>query len=183
MKSIPLLIAAASAALLAGCSSGPSKQHEHWSANSVGPRVGYYLTGYDSEVDGEYVEYQWRKKQNIRRTLRRHLLNDNPENPFTMPAEAPNTSRPLHSPLPNPFNYFGVEALVFGGITYAAGGTFIPIPVDSLIATFSPGGGREFVEGIQETAEPAGILLLTVLPGESYETDAVITGWSTPAGH
>jgi len=167
MKSIPLFIAASAAITLAGCSAGPNRAKDHWSAHSVGPRMSRAFLGYQSDVDGEYVDYQW---------------NDNPENPFTMSADTPSTQRPVHSPLPNPFTYFHVESLVYGGLMYAAMGTFIPIPVDSLIATFSPGGGEEFVHGLQTTAEPVGILLLTVLPGETYESDAVITGWSHPAG-
>lgn len=182
MKSIPLFIAASAAITLASCSAGPNRAKDHWSAHSVGPRMSRAFLGYQSDVDGEYVDYQWKQKQSINRTISRHLLNDNPENPFTMSADTPSTQRPLHSPLPNPFTYFHVESLVYGGLMYAAMGSFIPIPVDSLIATFSPGGGEEFVHGIQTTAEPMGILLLTVLPGETYESDAVITGWSHPAG-
>ena len=183
MKSIPLLLAAGAAISLAGCSAGPNRANDHWSAHSVGPRISRVFLGYDSSRDGEYVDYQWANKQSINKTLSRHFLNDNPDNPFTMSAETPTAGRPIHSPVPNPFTYFHVESLVFGSILLASGGTFIPIPVDSLIATFSPGGGEEFVHGIQTTMDPAGILLLTILPGETYETDQVITGWSAPAGN
>lgn len=183
MKSIPLFIAASAAITLASCSAGPNRAKDHWSAHSVGPRMSRAFLGYQSDVDGEYLDYAWSNKQSINKTISRHLLNDNPDNPFTMSAETPSTQRPLNSPLPNPATYFHVESLVFGGLMYAAMGTFIPIPVDSIIATFSPGGGTEFFQGIGETVEPAGILLLTVLPGETYESDAMITGWSHPAGN
>ncbi|MEX1026083.1 MAG: hypothetical protein WD226_13495 [Planctomycetota bacterium] len=144
-------------ALLAGllsfgsCQSAPSQEHVHWNLESVGQRMSYSFLGYREDIDGSWRDKQWEDKQNINRTLRRHFLNNNPENPFQ--AEDPNVGkpRPPHSILPSPLHYFHLESLAFGAGMSALTGAFIPIPVGSLLGTFEEGGFKEFGDGIVQS--------------------------------
>ena len=120
-----------------------------------------YLLGYDSSKDGDYMDFQWRRKQDINLTFNRYLLNWNPDNPFQAEHTNLNPPRPYPwSPAPNPWDYIHLEGLVLGLIPLAATGTWFPIPVDSLIATFdTPGGVGEFTQGFEELFSPIGIVV------------------------
>src|SRR5262245_54002311 len=78
---------------------------QHWTADSLGPRMSRAFLTYDPESDGRYVDFQWRKKQAINVTLSRHFLNYNPENPFQTEDPSFYGKRPPHSLLPNPVRY------------------------------------------------------------------------------
>lgn len=136
---------------LSGCRSAPGQDDSHWNIESLGPRVGYHAFGYREDLDGTYREHQWREKQDINLTLRRHFLNNNPDNPFEASDPGRNRPRPPHSILPNPINYFHLESVMTGLAFAATSGTFIPIPIGSIIGTLEEGGGEEFMEGISNT--------------------------------
>jgi hypothetical protein len=140
------------ASITAGaCATTPSVPESHWNIDSVPQSVVKHMTGYRGELDGNYRDFQWRKKKDINLTLRRHFLNNNPENPFEPPDPSRTELRAPYSVLPDPLLYFHVEALAVGAVTLAWTGAFIPIPIDSVIATFSEGGWSEFGTGIKQT--------------------------------
>lgn len=187
MKTSALLLAASGALLFSSCVSSPSQVNDHWSDSSIAPRVARVMLGYDSDEYESYREYQWENKLSIAKTLQRHLLNHNPDNPFQADDPDYYAARPVHSPLPNPLNYFHVEALAFGAITYAVGGTFIPIPIDSIIATLEPGGGEEFVAGLTTVFRPLRVITVSFLddalglpPVEGRESISSVNYHMTP---
>lgn len=161
MKIPALLCAAAAALVFSSCVSSPSKAHDHWNAASVAPQMSRVFLGYEPDVDGLYVDYQWQNKLHIAKTLQRHFLNWNPDNPFQPEDPDYYAPRPVHSPFPNPINYFNWESLAWGAVMYGVTGTFIPLPVDSLIATFSDGGAEEFVAGLSLTFKPLRVITIS----------------------
>jgi hypothetical protein len=165
---LPLVALCGSAALslVAGCAS-QQPVGNHWTSRSVQPSIARAFLSYDVENDGPYREFQWRKKQDINLTLRRHLFNHNPYNPFQQDAPELFEPRPPHSLLPRPWNYIHLEGLVFGAISYASGGIFLPLPIDSIIGTLEEGGDEEFFEGVGEATRPIGVLT------ESFLYDAL----------
>ena len=135
----------------------------HWRHDSVAPRIGRFFLGYDSQRDGTYKDFQHDRKQSIELTLRRHLLNHNPDNPNHAEVASRFEPRPNHSVWPNPLRYFHVESLVIGAaLLPITGGVLFPIPLDSLLGTFEEGGVAEFF-------------------GQSLSTDEVITASAIPA--
>lgn len=158
MKHLPFLVGGIGAALLGALTSCTSTTHvnEHWKESSIGPQIGRAFLGYDRERDGRYIDYQWKKKQSINMTVRRHLFNHNPENPFQAVDESVYEPRPTHSLVPRPWNYIHLEGVAMGAIFYGAGGVFFPLPVDSVIATMDDGGDEEFMEGVNEFTRPVG---------------------------
>lgn len=163
---LPLLCGIAALSLVAGCATQVPVGN-HWTSRSLGPSMSRALLSYDVEHDGPYREFQWRRKQDINLTLRRHIFNHNPYNPFEPDAPELFEPRPPHSLLPRPWNYIHVEGLVMGAILYAAGGVFVPLPIDSLIGTMEEGGDEEFFEGVGETVRPIGVMT------ESFLYDAL----------
>jgi hypothetical protein len=147
--------------LAAGCKSGGSShQAEHWSIDSVPSRMVKHFTGYRSDTDGTYIDYQYGKKKAIAATFRRHFLNNSPDSPIAPEDPSQTNRRHPHSVAPDPFYYFGAESLFIGAVTLGWWGTFVPIPVDSVIATFASEDGfsemgRGFTEGADaEAAKP-----------------------------
>ncbi|MSR62362.1 MAG: hypothetical protein EXS08_07955 [Planctomycetes bacterium] len=137
-------------------SGGPSNEGEHWMVDSVPQRMAKHFTGYRADVDGRYIDFQYQKKKDISSTLRRHFLNNSPDSPFEADDPSATSRRPPHSPAPDPLYYFGAESLFFGVATLAMSGSFIPVPVDSVIATVFGGWGefgRGFTEGANAQAE------------------------------
>jgi hypothetical protein len=159
MKLLPHYGLGAGAALLLGlasCQSHAKHARDHWTGYSVGPRLSRAFLSYDPETDGQYRDFQWRKKKNIELTLRRHFFNHNPDNPFQPVDPKIYEPRPVHSPLPAPWRYIHVEGLVFGALAMAGGGVFVPVPVDSLIGTADEGGSEEAWQGVGTFFRPAG---------------------------
>lgn len=137
--------------LLAACQVPTGPEANHWNLESIGPRIAYNSLGYRAEEDGSYREFQWRQKQDINHTLRRHFFNDSPTNPF----QASSTEierRPPNSLLPDPVTFLHIDALAWGAVMLGASGAFVPIPVSSLLGMFEKGGATEFWEGIEVTA-------------------------------
>jgi hypothetical protein len=146
-------------ALCAGCASQAPYVNKHWSARSIGPRMSRAFLSYNPETDGLYRDFQWRKKQAINLTLSRHFFNYNPENPFQTESQDFYKPRDNHSLLPDAWNYIHVEGIALGAIVYAAGAPFVlPLPIDSIIGTFEEGGAEEFVEGVNDTTRPIGVV-------------------------
>ena len=140
---------------LASCQSQAKHARDHWTGYSVGPSLSRHFLTYDAESDGNYTDFQWRKKKDMEMTMRRHFFNNNPDNPFEPVDPTIYEPRPPHSLVPGVHRYIHVEGLTFGAIALA-GGAFIPVPVDSIIGTFEEGGSEEFMEGVGQTLRPAG---------------------------
>jgi hypothetical protein len=159
MKQLSLTGLGVGAALLvslSSCQSQAAHQRDHWTGYSVGPSLSRAFLSYDAETDGSYRDFQWRKKKDIELTMRRHLFNHNPDNPFEAVDESIYEPRPVHSPLPAPWRYIHVEGLAFAAISLGTGGLFIPIPVDSLIGTMEEGGSQEAMDGAGTFFRPLG---------------------------
>lgn len=157
-----------------GCQSSGKHMNDHWNTESVGPRVGRFFLGYNAQKDGEYRDFAYARKQDINMTLRRHLMNHNPDNPNQ--ADVIPTPRPYNSVLPDPVTFFHMEGLLIGFAAYASGGTFAPIPVDSIIGILEPGGATEFMAGINQTftGEDAGTVSSTSAHSWVTETDSEV---------
>jgi|GEM_PF-1060335 len=189
MKTTAFISAAAAALLFSSCISHPSRANDHWNSASLAPRVARVMLGYDPDVDGaSYRDYQWQNKLAISKTLQRHFLNWNPDNPYQPDDPDYYAPRPVHSPLPNPLNYFHFESVIIGSILYGATGTFIPIPIDSLIGTLEPGGEEEFVAGLTTTFRPLRVLTVSFMedglglpPYEGQESGPSVSSHPTPA--
>jgi hypothetical protein len=155
-----LLLPLVSASILGltGCSSQAEHVHDHWSPYYVQPSLSRAFLSYDPEMDGSYREFQWRKKKSINLTFRRYFFNENPDNPFEAQDPTWYEPRPNHSIVPHPWDYIHVEGVVLGLVAFTPGAVFVPIPVDSIIGTFDTGGDQEFMNGIDETTRPLGVV-------------------------
>lgn len=137
---------------LAACQAPPHHIEDHWNERSVMPRISRYFLGYDASRDGDYIDFQWRRKQDLNLLVRRYFFNDNPDNPHHPDVPSRYEARPNHSLLPNPIPYWHWEGLILG------------LPVDSILGTISSDKGwGEFWNGVGETARPLGIVTTTFL--------------------
>jgi len=164
MKLLPLL-GAASLAVASSCASEGQYMNKHWSAHSVTPSMARSFLGYNPEFDGSYRDFAWKKKESINLTIRRHIFNHNPDNPFQTEDKSFYGPRPNNSLVPHPENYIHYEGLVIGAATLASGGMFVPLPVDSIIGTFEPGGGEEFGDGFTEFFNPLAVMTTSFFYG------------------
>jgi len=135
--------------LIAACKTGtPAREGEHWVVDSVPERMVRHLTGYRADLDGSFVDFQYRKKKHIDNTLRRHFANNSSDSPFEGFDDSQTKRRGAHSIAPDPLYYMHAESLFIGFTTLGIWGTFVPIPIDSLTATIvSPDGWEEFWDG------------------------------------
>ncbi len=129
--------------LLSGCRTTAGDPSSHWNVDSVDNRIVKHFTGYRGAVDGSYLEFQLQKKNDLNKTLRRHFLNNNPDNPFQTPDPSANAPRRNYGPLPNPAQWFHLESILLGGVLGGWGSAAL-LPLDSLLALTSPGGLGEF---------------------------------------
>jgi len=164
MKLLPLL-GTACVALTGGCASQGQYVNKHWSEHYVGTSMASHFLGYNPAFDGSYRDFAWRKKEAINLTIQRHLFNHNPDNPFQPVDKSYSKARPNNSLLPHPEYYIHYEGLVLGTASLAAGGMFIPLPIDSIIGTFEPGGGEEFAKGFHDTFDPLAVMTSSFLYG------------------
>ena len=134
-----------------GCQSAPGYETSHWNIGSVPSRVAYRFFNYREDLDESFRDRQWRDKQSINLTLRRHFLNSNPDNPFQPEDPSRIAPRPPHSLFPDPIEYFHLESLTTGVGLLALTGVFMPIPIGSVLGTAESGGPAEFFEGMTNT--------------------------------
>ena len=145
---LPLVLSATTA-----CKSGvPVAEADHWYIDSVPERMFKHFTGYRRDLDGEFIDYQYEKKKSISRTLRRHFLNNSANSPYEPVDPSQTKRRPPHSIAPDPGYYMGAESIIIGCVTLGMSGAFIPIPIDSVMATVD-GGWDEFWRGFTEGAD------------------------------
>jgi hypothetical protein len=138
---------AVSVVISTGCSSAPNDTNSHWNIDSVDNRMVKHFTGYRGPIDGSYTDFQAAKKRSISQTLTRHFLNHNGENPLQdYDPQSAKANRP-HSIAPNPISWFHAESVFFGAIFTMTATSFIPVPVDSVIALASSQGRSEFWDG------------------------------------
>ena len=138
------LTASLALALLSGCSS--QGINKHWETESTLPRMGRFFLGYNGEKDGSYLDFSWRRKRDNYKTLTRHFLNLNPDNP-NHNVSGGSKERPLHSILPNPFYFFDPITLF--------------IPIDGVIGLFYEDGLQEFGRGVAMLGEPVATITTT----------------------
>ncbi len=131
MKTFTIL-ALLGALLAPGCNA-PRQVNNHWTASSVIPRAMRQATGYDQDLDGSWLDYQWEQKSQIHQTLTRHFLNWNAENPFQQENPRWDAPRPVNSPFSNPFYYIHLD-----------------LGVSSVLGTLSGWQGvKEFAAGLK----------------------------------
>lgn len=151
LRKAPRLLALVAALPLCACKTGlPFTAGEHWTVDSVPDRMMKQFTGYRADRDGNYRDYQFGKKRHLDLTFRRHFFSNSPDDPFE--ADDPSTTRPrpTHSFLPDPLYYMGAESVVMGIALLGVTGTFVPIPLDSVLGTVL-GGVEEFDRGMVDT--------------------------------
>ncbi len=84
MKLLPATLAGiALLALSSSCVTPTSNQSNHWRIESIGPRITYHFFGYDGTKDGSGWDYSKREANSFGKTIKRRLLNINPDNPLT----------------------------------------------------------------------------------------------------
>ena len=76
------LAALATALLASSCGATGEQINDHWNFRSVQPRIERAATGYDPSRHSTYSEYSSKQWSEFSLTLKRHLLNYNPDNPF-----------------------------------------------------------------------------------------------------
>ncbi|MFT5286085.1 MAG: hypothetical protein ACI8TQ_002253 [Planctomycetota bacterium] len=148
-RPLRFLAAAVSLVFFASChTTDPS--YNHWNMTGLAPRMAYHFLSYDTNKGIPYYEHAMEQRNSINMTLRRHLLNDNPENPFQRKnVWLPNRQR--FSPLPNPVNFFHLSSVAFGSALLGAGGGFILFPFEIIPVMLEDGGPSEMWAGIKET--------------------------------
>lgn len=133
--------------LFTACKTGvTAEEGVHWGVESVPERMFKHFTGYRSDRDGEFIDYQYEKKKSINRTLRRSFIGNSTESPFEANDPSQTAPRRAHSLAPDPFYYMHLESMFIGAATAGISGTFVPIPLDSVMAT-AYGGWGEFGRG------------------------------------
>ena len=162
LRSSLLLALLACAPLVTGCQTGqPIASGQHWTTESIPDRMMKHFTGYRTDKDGTFRDFQYRKKKDINVTLRRHFANNSADNPFEANDISQTKRRPPHSPAPDPLYYFHAESVFTGLAILGLSGAFIPIPLESIAATVDGGWsefGRGFTKGANgNAANPPGV--------------------------
>ena len=138
--------------LLGACQTGQTLDSGyHWTVESLPNRMMKRFTGYRADSDGTFRDFQYRKKKDINVTLRRHFANNSADNPFEANDASQTTRRPPHSLAPDPLYYFHAESVFTGLASLGLNGSFVPVPIDSILATVF-GGWSEFRRGFTQGA-------------------------------
>ncbi len=135
------------ASLLTSCRTSAGDTESHWNIDSVDNRIVKRFTGYRGAVDGAYVDFQRQKKNDISKTLRRHFLNNNPDNPFQVSDSSADAPPRPHGPLPDPLHWFHMESIFVGGMV-GGWGSMVLLPFDSLVSLFTAEGRDQFVDSV-----------------------------------
>lgn len=147
------LLPLAATPFLGACQTGqPIESGHHWTVESLPDRMMKHFTGYRAEKDGSFRDFQYRKKKDINVTLRRHFANSSADNPFEANDASQTKRRPPHSLAPDPLYYFHAESVFMGLASLGLNGSFVPVPVESLLATVF-GGWSEFGRGFTQGAD------------------------------
>ena len=78
----PLLLAAL--ATLGACASTDPTYNDHWNAGFAGDSAVKAFSGYDASSDTSHWDHGSSNAADIAMTVRRHMMNDNPDNPLQM---------------------------------------------------------------------------------------------------
>jgi len=157
-----LLALLAALPLLGACQTGqPLESGQHWTCESVPSRMMKHFTGYRADKNGAFIDFQYRKKKDINVTLRRHFANNSATNPFEANDASQTRRRPPHSLAPDPLYYMHAESVFIGLGILGISGSFVPIPIESILATVFGGWGefgRGFTQGAKGNAiKPPGV--------------------------
>lgn len=148
-RPLRVLIGAATLVFFASCQTSDPR-YNHWNFSGLTPRIAYHLLSYDTEAGIPFYKHAMNQRSSINMTLRRHVLGDNPENPFRRQnAWIPNQGH--FSPLPNPINFFHLSSVAFGSVVLGAGGGFILFPIEVIPVMLEEGGPTELWAGVRET--------------------------------
>lgn len=147
LRAVSTIALLASAAVGSSCAFSGETIDDHWTFDSVPPRIARSVLGYDGSRESSYKDFAWDRKKSNSLSIRRYLLNHNPENPNQRELPSLYEPRPMNSLAPNPWNYIHIEGILLGWVTT---GVPIPIPIDSIIGTFEEGGLEEFRAGFTE---------------------------------
>lgn len=161
------LLGAALLALIAGCHT-TGTQYNHWRLEGLTPRVAYHFLRYDTNSGVPYRRVASQQRLDIDMTIKRHLFNYNPTNPFKRKT----AWRPPHktfSPLPDPIHFFHLSSLAFATATLGAGGSFIVFPIEVVPVLFEDGGAAELWGGISATVTGRDYNDRTPPPVEDFE--------------
>lgn len=120
-------------ALTAACTTQGEHGDEHWSQRSITNSMSRTFLGYDESRDGDYIDFQYKKKKEFNTTCRRYFFHHNPYNPFE--TYDPSYFRPRYP-----------HSIVPDTVTY------IQEPLSSVIGTMSEGGGDEWAAGMKMMA-------------------------------
>jgi hypothetical protein len=151
MKRSPLLVAAAVLALFASCYTADTR-YNHWRLEGLTPRVAYHFLRYDTNSGVPYYEHANQQRQDINLTIRRHLLNDNPYNPFQRKS-AWHPPQKQFSPLPDPIHFFHLSSVALGAAFLGGGGPFFVFPIEVIPVLFEDGGWEEMTSGVRSTLD------------------------------
>jgi hypothetical protein len=87
---------------LGACTTPTAQQSNHWRIDSISPRVAYHFFGYVGDRDGPAIAYEKNEARDIGMTVRRHLFNENPDNPLQQTGLGRTDWRPSEKPPPWP---------------------------------------------------------------------------------
>ncbi len=149
MKRTPLLFAVALLALFASCHTADTR-YNHWRLEGLTPRVAYHFLRYDTNSGVPYRVHANQQRQDINMTIRRHVFNDNPLNPFQQKS-AWQPPHKVFSPLPDPIHFFHLSSVAVGSAFLGAGGPFFIFPIEVIPVMFEDGGWEEIWSGIGAT--------------------------------
>jgi len=129
-------------------------------------------TGYDQDLDHSWLDYQWEQKSTINKTLMRHFVNWNADNPNQDENPRWNAPRPVNSPFSNPFYYIHLD-LGIGSMMGTVSGWD---GVKEFGAGLKP---SEFFPGWAETGQIAGSSFFHgfIGPDGTYHTTFDEEGW------
>ena len=148
-RPLSFLFGAATLVFFASCQTTDTR-YNHWNFSGLTPRIAYHVLSYDTNGGVPYYQHVNDQRSSINLTVRRHLIGDNPENPFRRRnAWIPNQGH--FSPLPNPLNFFHLSSVAFGSALLGAGGGFILFPIEVIPVMLEDGGPSELWAGIHET--------------------------------
>ena len=146
-RTLSLAAGALGLALFASCHTSDPR-YNHWRIEGLVPRASYHLLRHDTNSGKPYYETVNEQRQDITKTIQRHLIGHNPDNPFqNQLAYIPPQKR--FSPLPDPLHFFHLSSLAVAGATLGAGGAFFVFPPEAVLVAFEDGGAAHMWDGVE----------------------------------